>query len=142
MIEAKRFIEIMSQENFLYLIDYFQKCLIIFLIIFLGWPKEALVNKPWIQYLTFILITLCGFMVPIIINCLIYVKLIFIKKRKFKNKVKIFEVQSKSHQEDNINKVEFQIGDFTEDNNSHSEANIHICMHNKVHSLIIETQIN
>jgi hypothetical protein len=54
---------------------------------FTGWPKEPLVNKPRVQYLTFVMLTCGGFLLPIIISCIFYVLLIGTKKMKFINQV-------------------------------------------------------
>jgi hypothetical protein len=62
--------------------------------VFIGWPKETPLSKPLDQLLAFSLIILSGFLLPIIISCIIYVKIIFYKKRRLKNKVKINVIQS------------------------------------------------
>jgi hypothetical protein len=62
-------------------------------------------NKPWGQYVTFNVLTVSGFMTPIMLSCILYVMLICSKKRKFMNQVTNCEMQSKSLQE-NKSKVE------------------------------------
>ena len=61
---------------------------------FSGWPKEPPLKKPWDQLLTFCLLILSGFLLPILISCFIYLKLIIYKKKMFQNKIEPLETNN------------------------------------------------
>ena len=55
--------------------------------VFLGWPKVKVLAKPVHEILPAILLALNSFILPIIISCAIYLRLISIKKKLFLNKI-------------------------------------------------------
>ncbi len=61
---------------------------------FSGWPKEPPLKKPWPQLLTFCLLILSGFLLPILFSSIIYLKLIIYRKKMFRNKIDILETNN------------------------------------------------
>jgi hypothetical protein len=74
---------------------------LIFQIFFLGWPKVKVLAKPVNEILPAILLALNSFLLPIVISCAIYLKLIFIKGKLFFNKISTF--QKTIEQQNNTN---------------------------------------
>jgi hypothetical protein len=58
---------------------------------FLGWPKVKVLGKPFHDVFPVVLLVLNSVILPIIISCGIYIKLICVKRRLFLNKIGVIQ---------------------------------------------------
>jgi hypothetical protein len=55
-----------------------------------GWPAKTVTALPLEESLPFLLVSMGFFMLPIMLSCVINLKLILVKKKRFANQVSVF----------------------------------------------------
>ncbi len=65
---------------------------------FLGWPKVKVLGKPFHDVFPVVLLVLNSVILPIIISCGIYIKLICVKRRLFLNKIGVIQSEGTTTQ--------------------------------------------